>query len=62
MAKLKKDIQYNGQIKKRTYNTMAKLKKDKQYNGQTKKGHTIQWSKEKGHRDKQRSTKLFTEN
>jgi hypothetical protein len=36
-----------------------KRTKDRQYNGQTKKdeGQTIQWSKEKGQKDKKRSTK-----
>ena len=36
-------------IQRRRDNTM--VKKERQYNGQ--EGETIQWSKEKGHKDKQ---------
>ena len=40
---------------------MAKRKKDRQHNGQKREGQTTQWPKEKGQKDKQRSTKHYTE-
>ena len=45
-----KDRQHNGQTKRRTDNTMVKRKE----------GQTTQWPKEKGEKDKQRSTKHKT--
>ena len=50
-AKQKKDRQYIGQNKRRTDNTM----------GKTKEEQTMQWPKEKDQKDKQWSTKHYTE-
>jgi hypothetical protein len=52
----KKDKQHNGQkMKDRQYN--GQKMKDRQHNGQNTEEQTTQWPKEKGQKDKQRSTK-----
>jgi hypothetical protein len=39
---------------------IRKSKKNRQYNGQKTEGQTTQWPKEKGQKNKQRSTKHYT--
>ena len=63
MAKRQKDRQHNGQ---KTEGQTTQWPKDRQRNGQKTdntmaKRQTIQWPKEKVQKDKQRSTKHYTE-
>ena len=65
----KKDRQHNGQKKKRTNNDLQNIthkrvwryQRDNQ-NPYNEEGQTTQWPKEKGQKEKQRSTKHYTEN
>jgi hypothetical protein len=60
-GQMKKDRQYNGQMKKdRQYN--GQMKKDRQYNGQMIKDRQYNGQIKKDNKDKQLSTKHYTEN